>query len=135
MTEPAPIVIPRPDPLTVLIPAWGVFWGVIGAARYASDPPASTGGIPAVGVYAFFVGLILAGGAILLGMALRSVAGVKIKRGANVALGLQCLIYSGWSVQALGLARPIVLVSWLLTISVASFWQARRLNAVLNPKE
>lgn len=131
----APIVIPRPDPLTVLVPGWCVFWGVVGAAMYATSPPATTGTIPALGVYVLFGGLIFGGLALLLGMALRSVVGLKIKRGANVALGSLCLVYSGWAVQALGLVRPIVFVSWLLTISVASFWQARRLNAVLNPKE
>lgn len=131
----APIVIPRPDPLTVLVPAWCVFWGVTGAALYAAQPPASTGTIPALGVYVLFFGLIVGGLSLLIGMWLRSVNGLKIKRGANIALGSLCLIYSGWAVQALGLVRPIVIVSWLFTISVASFWQARRLNAVLNPKE
>lgn len=135
MTRAAPIVIPRPDPLTVLVPAWCVFWGAVGAALYRAQPPATTGTIPALGVYVFFVGLVVGGCALLLGMWLRSVIGLKIKRGANVALGFLCLTYSGWAVQALGLVRPIVIVSWLLTISVASFWQARRLNAVLNPKE
>jgi hypothetical protein len=38
-------------------------------------------------------------------------------------------------VQALGFVRSFVLVSFLLTICVASFWQARRLNVVLSPKE
>lgn len=131
----APIVIPRPDPLTVLVPAWCVFWGVVGSALYNSTPPASTGGIPPFAVYILFGGLIAGGLALLYGMWLRSVRGVKIKRGANVALGSLCLVYAGWSVQALGLVRPIVIVSWLLTISVASFWQARRLNAALNLKE
>lgn len=131
----APIVIPRPDPLTVLVPGWCVFWGVTGAALYARQPPAATGTIPAVGVYVLFAGLILGGGALLLGMWLRSVLGLKIKRGANVALGSLCLTYAGWAVQALGFMRPLFIVSWLLTVSVASFWQARRLNAVLNPKE
>ena len=131
----APIIIPRPDPLTVLVPVWCVVWGVIGAALYAATPSAATGGIPAIGVYVFFVGLTLTGGAILLGMWLRSVNGLKIKLGANVALGSLCLVYSGWAVQALGLVRPFVIVSLLLTISVASFWQARRLNVALNPKE
>lgn len=131
----APIVVPRPDPLTVLVPAWCVFWGVTGAALYAAQPPASTGTIPAVGVYILFVGLVLGGSALLIGMWLRSVTGLKIKRGANVALGLLCLTYSSWAVQALGFVRPFLVVSWLMTISVASFWQARRLNAVLNPKE
>jgi len=132
MTE---IVIPRPDPLTILIPAWGIFWGIIGAARYAVAPPASSGTIPALGVYVFFAGFTASGLALLLGMFLRSVVGLKIKLGANMALGLLCLIYAGWTVQALGFVQPLVFVSWLLTISVASFWQARRLNAVLNPKE
>jgi len=135
VTRATQIVIPRPDPLTVLIPAWGVFWGVIIAARYTVAPPASTGGIPAPGVYTFCAGMIASGVAILIGMGLHSVVGLKIKRGANVALGLQCLIYSGWAIQALGFTQSLVIVSWLLTVSVASFWQARRLNAVLNPKE
>lgn len=135
MTGAAPIVIPRPDPLTVLVPCWCVLWGVVGAALYATQPPATTGTIPAVGVYILFAGLVVGGLALLLGMWMRSVAGLKLKRGANVALGLLCFTYSGWAVQALGLMRPFLVVSWLLTISVASFWQARRLNAVLNPKE
>src|SRR5687767_14293835 len=130
-----PILIPRPDPLTVLMPVWCVLWGVVGAVSYHTAPPASTNSIPAFGVYTFFIGLALCGLALLLGMWLRSVAGLKIKLGANVALGSLCLIYSGWSMQALGLVRPFVLVSFLLTICAASFWQARRLNAVLNPEE
>lgn len=131
----APIVIPRPDPLTVLVPAWCVLWGVVGAVLYASAPPASTGGIPAIGVYILFAGLVASGGAILFGMWLHSVRGLRIKLGANVALGSLCLTYAGWAMQALGFVRPFVIVSWLFTIGVASFWQARRLNAVLNPKE
>lgn len=135
MERGASIVIPRPDPLTLLVPTWAVFWGVVGALQLHNAPPASTEAVPAFAAYVFFVGLAVTSAALLLGMALRSVRGVKIKLGANVTLGLLCLVYAGWAVQALGIARPIVLVSWLLTISVASFWQARRLNAVLNPKE
>lgn len=131
----APIVIPRPDPLTVLVPSWCVLFGVIGAVFYGSAPSASTGTIPAPGVYIFFAGLVLSGGALLYGMWLRSVRGLRIKRGANVALGALLLVYSGWSVQALGFTRPFLLYSLFLTISVASFWQARRLNQALNPKE
>lgn len=131
----APIVIPRPDPLTVLVPAWCVLWGVGGAVLYASAPPATTGGIPAVGVYIFFIGLALTGAALLLGMWRRDIRGLRIKLGANVALGSLCLTYSAWAVQALGFTRPFLVVSLLLTIGAASFWQARRLNAVLNPKE
>lgn len=131
----APIVIPRPDPLTVLVPAWCALWGVGGAVLYASAPPSTTGGIPPAGVYILFIGLAVSGLALLLGMWLRSVSGLKIKLGANVALGSLCLWYSGWAVQALGFVRPFVFVTWLLTIGVASFWNARRLNAVLNPKE
>jgi hypothetical protein len=128
------IVIPRPDPLTVLVPVWCVLWGVGGAALYHYAPPASTVGIPAVGVYILFVGLVVSGVALLYGMWLRSTRGLRIKRGANVALGSLCLVYSGWAVQALGFVRPFVIVSWLLTICVASFWQERRLKAALNPK-
>lgn len=135
MRSAAPILIPRPDPLTVLVPVWCVFWGVVGAALYRAQPPASTGTIPAVAVYVLFGGLVIGGVALLIGMWMRDVTGLKIKHGANVALGFLCLIYSGWAVQALGFVRPIIFVSWLLTISVASFWQARRLNAVLNPRE
>lgn len=131
----APIVIPRPDPLTVLVPGWCVFWGATGAALYARQPPTTTGTIPAFGVYVLFAGLIVGGLALLFGMWMRSVTGLKIKRGANVALGSLCLTYAGWAVQALGFTRPLLVVSWLFTVSVASFWQARRLNAVLNPKE
>jgi hypothetical protein len=134
MRTAAPIIIPRPDPLTVLVPVWCLVWGVVGAALYSSAPPATTGGIPAVGVYAFFAGLIVCGASLLYGMWLRSVRGLRIKRGANVALGSLCLIYSGWAVQALGLVRPFVIVSWLLTLCASSFWQARRLKAALNPK-
>lgn len=129
------IIIPRPDPLTVLIPAWCVLWGVVGTAIYIVDPQATTGGIPPVGVYVLFAGLIVSGSALLYGMWLRSVQGLRIKRGANVALGSLCLVYSGWSVQALGFVRPFVIYSLLLVISAASFWQARRLRAALNPKE
>lgn len=135
MNRAAPIVIPRPDPLTVLVPVWCVSWGVVGAALYASSPPATTGGIPAVAVYVLFAGLVSTGVGILIGMWMRDVRGLRKQLGANVALGLLCLIYSAWAVQALGLARPFLVVSWLMTICVASFWQARRLNAVLNPKE
>lgn len=131
----APIVIPRPDPLTVLVPVWCVVWGVIGALLYAGRPPATTEGIPALGVYVFFTGLAMTGGALLLGMWMRSITGLKIKLGANVALGLLCLIYSVWSVRALGFTRPFLVWSLLLIIGAASFWQARRLNAVLNQKE
>lgn len=131
----APIIIPRPDPLTVLIPAWCVLWGVVGAAIYSVAPPATTGGIPAAGVYVLFAGLIASGSALLYGVWLRSVRGLRAERGANVTLGSLCLIYSGWAVQALGFVRPFVIVSLLLTISAASFWQARRLRNALNPKE
>ena len=131
----APILIPQPDPLTVLVPVWCVSWGVVGAALYASAPPATTGGIPPVAVYVLFAGLVLTGGGILLGMWMRNVKGLRIKLGANVALGLLCLIYAGWAVQALGFVRPFLVVSWLMTICASSFWQARRLNAVLSPKE
>lgn len=128
------IVIPRPDPLTVLIPAWCVFWGLFGTVSYVIQPPPSTGGISPAGVYLFFGGLIACGSAILYGMWLHTVRGAQIQRGANVALGLLCLIYSGWSVQALGF-RATVLVSWLLTVAAASFWNAVRLNRALDPKE
>jgi hypothetical protein len=130
----APIIIPRPDPLTVLIPAWCVLWGVVGAAIYSVSPQATTGGIPAFGVYVLFGGLVFSGLALLYGMWLRSVRGLRIKRGANVALGSLCLIYAGWAIQALGFVRPFVIWSLLLVISAASFWQARRLKAALNPK-
>jgi hypothetical protein len=131
----APIVIPRPDPLTVLIPAWCALWGVVGAAIYTVAPQATTGSIPPVGVYVFFLGLAGSGGSILYGMWLRSVRGLRIKRGANVSLGWLCLVYSGWAIQALGFVRPFVIYSLLLVISAASFWQARRLRRALNPKE
>lgn len=135
MSTTAPIVIPRPDPLTVLVPVWCVVWGVIGAILYHSAPPATTEGIAPAGVYVLFAGLIACGSALLYGMWLRSVRGIRIKIGANVALGMLCLVYSGWAVQALGIVRPFVIVTWLLTICAASFWQARRLNVALNPKE
>lgn len=135
MTEPRRIVIPRPDPLTVLVPVWATVWGLFGAATLDTSRPASSGGIPAWGVYAFFLGLAAFSVLLLLGMWLRSVRGLRIKLFANIALGSQFLWYSVWAVQALGLVRSFVLVSWLLTICVASFWQARRLNAVLSPKE
>lgn len=130
----APIVIPRPDPLTVLTPAWCVLLGVVGAVMYHNAPPASTGSIPTFSVYIFFGGMILSGASLLYGMWLRSVRGLRIKRGANVALGSLLMVYSGWTMQALGIVRPFYLVSIFLTISVASFWQARRLSAALNPK-
>lgn len=131
----APIIIPRPDPLTILIPVWCVVLGVVGAVFYPSTPPASTAGIPPVGVYVFLVGLVVCGNALLYGMWLRSVRGLRIKLGANVALGVLLLIYSGWAIQALGLVRPFTLISVFVTISVASFWNARRLHRALNPKE
>jgi len=131
----APILIPRPDPLTVLVPVWSALWGVFGAATYAVSRPASTGGIPAWGVYVFFVGLMLISVTLLVGMWLRSVLGLRIKVFANIALGGLCAWYSVWAMQALGIVRSFVLVSFLLTICVASFWQARRLNSVLSPKE
>jgi len=131
----APIVIPRPDPLTVLIPAWCVLVGVVGAVFYSNSPSATTASIPVLGVYIFFAGIAVTGGALLYGMWLRDVRGLKIKRGANVALGSLLITYSGWAVKALGFERPFLLVSIFLTISIASFWQARRLNVTLNPKE
>ena len=79
----APIVIPRPDPLTVLVPAWCVFWGTVGAILFAAQPPATTTGIPAVAVYVLFAGLVASGSALLYGMWLRSVRGIRIKLGAN----------------------------------------------------
>lgn len=131
----APIVIPRPDPLTVLVPVWLAFWGVVGAALYASQPSATTASIPTAAAYVFFGGLVVTSAALLLGMWLRSAHGLQIKLGANVAQGLLCLVYAGWTMQALGLTRSIVFVSLMTTICVACFWQARRLNAVLRQLE
>lgn len=131
----APIVIPRPDPLTVLLPVWLAFWGVVGAALYTVQPSATTAAVPTAAAYVFFGGLIATSLALLLGMWLRSIRGLRIKLGANVAQGLLCVVYAGWSVQALGFARPIVFVSLMTTICVACFWQARRLNAVLSQLE
>lgn len=129
------ILIPRPDPLTVLIPAWCVYWGATGIPLYIVRPTASSSTISPVGVYTFFIGLVLCGSALLYGLWHRNVKGLKVRRGANVTLGLLCLFYSGWTVQALGIVRPHLLVAWLLTVAVASFWDAFRLNRVLNPRE
>jgi hypothetical protein len=129
------ILIPSPDPLTILVPVWGVLWGVFGTATLATSRPASTSGIPTWGVYAFFIGLAVSCSLVLIGMWLRSINGVRIKLGANAALGSLCLCYAVWSVTALGIVRSFVLVSFLMTICVASFWQAHRLNDVLRPKE
>jgi hypothetical protein len=129
------IFVPRPDPLTVLIPAWCVYWGVTGIPQYFFRPAASSGAISPVGAYVFFVGMLLCGGALLYGMYRRDLKGLKVRRGANVTLGLQCLFYSGWTVYALGAVRPHLLVAWLLTVAGAAFWDAVRLNRALNPKE
>lgn len=133
MPRPAPIVIPRPDPLTVLVPAWSAFWGVVGAATLAVSKPASTGGIPAWGVYGFFVGLTLTSLWVLASMWRGR---LRWQIGGWIALGSWCFVYVWWTVQALGFVRPLVVVSFLLTICVASYWQARRLNAWLSqPKD
>lgn len=127
----APIVLPRPDPLTVLVPAWGAFWGVVGAATLGALRPATTAGVPLWGVYAFFIGLALTSLWVLGSMWLRRIGWLI---GGWVALGSWSSIYIGWAIQALGLLRPMVVVSWLFVVCVASFWQALRLNAVLSRK-
>lgn len=125
----APIIVPRPDPLTVLVPAWAAFWGLLGAATLGLSKPASTEGIPLWGVYAFFIGLVLTS-LWVLGAMWRKRIGWLI--GGWVALGSWCTVYMGWALQALGFVRPLVVVSWLFTLCVASFWQAWRLNAGLS---
>lgn len=129
MTEAAPIVIPRPDPLTVLVPVWSAFWGVFGAVTLNTSKPSATGGIPVWGVYGFFIGLALTSlwviGSMILGR-------LRWQVGAWIALGSWCFIYVTWTVQSLGLVRPAVVVSFLTMICGASYWQARRLNAWLS---
>jgi hypothetical protein len=126
----APIVIPRPDPLTILVPTWAAFWGVVGAATLGLSRPATTEGIPTWGVYAFFIGLTLTSAWVLIAMRLRPRLGMEL--GGWIALGSWSSIYGVWALQALGLVRPLVVVSFLFTICVASFWQAWRLNAWLS---
>lgn len=126
----APILIPRPDPLTVLVPVWSAFWGVVGAATLGLSKPATTEGIPAWGVYAFFIVLAVLSLWVLIGMRRRPRIGMEL--GGWVALGSWCSIYVGWAFQAFGPVRPLVVVSFLTMICVASFWQAWRLNAWLS---
>ena len=129
MTGAAPIVVPRPDPLTVLVPVWSAFWGVIGAATLDVSKPGATEGIPVWGVYGFFVGLAMTSAWVIVSMALGR---LRWQVGGWIALGSWCFVYLTWTVQALGLIRPLVVVSFLMTICVASYWQARRLNAWLS---
>lgn len=128
----APIIIHRPDPLTVLVPVWTGFWGVVGAATLGISRPATTAGIPTWGIYAFFLGLVLTSVWVLVAMKLRRVG---MQLGGWVALGSWTSIYALWTLQAFGPIRPLVVVSFLTMICVASFWQARRLNAVLSSAE
>lgn len=129
MPRPAPIVIPRPDPLTVLVPVWSALWGAIGAATLDASKPSATGGIPVWGVYGFFVGLSLTSAWVISAMWFKS---LRWQLGGWIALGSWCFIYLTWTIQALGLVRPLVVVSFLAMIWSASYWQAWRLNAWLS---
>ena len=137
MNAAAPVFVPRPDPLTVLVPVWSAFLGVAGAVVTFLAPMGVSSAIPALGVYIFCAGSLGSALAVLLSMLgarLGKPRAVEIQRGAWVALGSLDLVYAGWLTQAFGL-RAYVLTSLLMTICVASFWQARRLNAVLSRME
>jgi hypothetical protein len=130
----APILIPRPDPLTALVPVWGALWGVVGAATALLAPADVSAAIPRWGVYGFFLGMLLSSIAVLLTLRPKYVRAVRWSIRAWLALGSVTITYSGWAAYAFGL-RGYVVISLLLTIGVASFWQAWRLNTALNPKE
>jgi hypothetical protein len=134
MTVAAPIVIPRPDPLTRNVPMWGVLWGVFGAVTAFLSPADVSAAIPRWGVYGFFIGLFLTSAATLITMWPKHVRGVRWNIRAWCALGSLCATYSGWSLQAFGL-RGFVVISLLLVICASSFEQARRLNAALSRSE
>lgn len=130
----APIVLPRPDPLTVLVPVWGALWGVVGAATAFFAPADVSAAIPRWGVYGFFVSLAITSAATLLTLRPKHVRGVRVNIWAWISLGSVCLTYSGWAVQAFGL-RGHVVISLLSTIGMSSFWQAWRLNSALSLPE
>ncbi len=129
----APVFIPRPDPLTVLVPVWGAVWGVAGAATLRFAPAADSAGIPRWGLYVFFLGLAFFSVMALLGMLRRNLGNLRTELWGQTGLGSICLCYSLWAVQAYGL-RGYIIETLLITICVASFWQARRLNAWLSSK-
>jgi hypothetical protein len=131
----APIVIPRPDPLTRNVPIWGVLWGAFGAVTSFLAPESVSTAIPKWGVLGFFLGLLLTSAATLITMRPKHGAGVRWNIRAWAALGSVCATYAGWAVQAFGFVRPFVVVSLLLVICVSSFEQARRLNAALSRSE
>lgn len=131
----APIVIPRPDPLTRNVPVWGILWGIYGAVTAFLAPEDVSAAIPRWGVYGFFVGLFLTSSATLITMWPRTDLGVRWNIRAWTSLGSLCFTYAGWALQAFGLVRPFLIVSLLLVICVSSFQQARRLNAALSRPE
>lgn len=130
----APVFIPRPDPLTVLVPVWGVLWGVVGAATAVLAPADVSAAIPDWGVYGFFVSLAITSALTLATLWPRHVRAVRWNLRAWLALGSVSLTYSGWATQAFGF-RGYVVISLLFVIAVASFWQARRLNVALSRSE
>lgn len=129
----APVVIPRPDPLTVAVPVWGAVVGAMGAVLSFLSPADVSAAIPRWGVLGFFIGLTLASGATLATMWAHNGKGIRRNIRAWTSLGSLCLTYSGWALQAFGL-RAYFVVSLLSMICVASFVQARRLNAALSSR-
>lgn len=129
----APVVIPRPDPMTVAVPVWGAVVGVTGAVLSFLSPADVSAAIPRWGVLGFFVGLLIASGATLATMWASTGRGVRRNILAWSALGSLCFTYSGWALQAFGL-RAYFVVSLLSMICAASFVQARRLNAAISSR-
>lgn len=130
----APILIPRPDPLTVLVPAWGASWGVVGAVTSFLAPEDVSAAIPKWGVLGFFVGLLVTSALTLMTLVPRDAKRLRRNVWAWLGLGSVSFTYSGWALMAFGL-KGYAVVSLLFIISVASFWQARRLNVALSRPE
>lgn len=128
------VFIPRPDPLTVLIPAWGALLGVVGGVIAFLAPADVSAAIPRWGVYGFFISLAATSVAALATLRPKTVKAVGWSIRAWLALGSVTLTYSGWATEAFGL-RGYLVISLLFSISVASFWQAKRLNAALSRPE
>lgn len=129
-----PVFIPRPDPLTVLVPAWGVSWGVVGGLMAFLAPEDVSAAIPKWGVLGFFIGLFVTSASVLLSLRPKHVRAVTWNIRGWLALGSVCLTYSGWAAiafQWVGFWAS----SLLFTIAMASFWQARRLNVALSRPE
>lgn len=123
----------RFEPYEVTANAGLFILGSFGAAVLHTVPPAAERVIPTWGLYLFFVMLALTSAVTLLGIIDDTVAGMNLRRGASIATAGLCVSFTGWTLSAAGITayRSVI---FLLTITVASLWQALRIHRALRPR-